>query len=67
MNLPTELFESQSSKVRKLLNESIELERRRRQLAIETSELLEQIADLKTGLDRSLVQGWINNLMEDLR
>ena len=67
MNLPTELFESQSAKVRKLLNESIELERRRRQLAIETSELLEQIADLKTGLDRSLVQGWINDLMEDLR
>lgn len=67
MNLPDGLFESRSSKVRKLLHDSIELERRRRQLAIETSELLDQIADLKTGLDRSLIQGWINELMEDLR
>jgi hypothetical protein len=67
MNLPDGMFESQSSKVRKLLNESIELERRRRQLALEASELITKISDLNVGLDRTLVQGWINELMEDLR
>ena len=67
MNLTEKFLESHSAKVQKLVNQSIDLERRRRQLAVETSELIEKINDLDAGIDRRLIEGWIHDLLEALR
>jgi hypothetical protein len=66
MTFPFILFDG-STKVREILNDSLELERKRRQLAIEVSQLIKRVMELKQSDDRSLISGWLHQLMEDLR
>ncbi len=67
MNIPLEPLTSRSTKVKNILNDSLALERKRRHLTIETSQLIKQVEDLKPGIDRDLIQAWLTELMEDLR
>jgi hypothetical protein len=66
MDLPFNLTDS-TAKAGDILKDSIELERRRRQLAIETGRLLKRVQELKSGDERFLIQGWVTELLEDLR
>lgn len=60
-------FSDSSRKLKAILQDSIDLERRRRQLAMDTNQLLKRVQELKTSEERYILQGWINKLLDDLR